>query len=88
MIAGGWFDWTTGDLVTESRFQDIQDSLVFIFASESAVTALTNKVEGSIFYDTIMDKIKVDWNGDNSIAETGDIEGITTSSTSGLAGGA
>ena len=32
MAAGGWFDWTTGDLVTESRFQDIQDSLVFIFA--------------------------------------------------------
>ena len=45
MAAGGWFDWTTGDLVTESRFQDIQYSLVFIFASESAAnTALTNNV--------------------------------------------
>ena len=89
MAAGGWFDWTTGDLVTESRFQDIQDSLVFIFASESAAnSALTNKVEGTIFYDTGADKIKA-WNGSSWIAaETGDIEGITTSSTSGLAGGA
>jgi hypothetical protein len=89
MAAGGWFDWTTGDLVTESRFQDIQDSLVFIFASESAAnSALTNKVEGTIFYDTGADKIKA-WNGSSWIAaESGDIEGITTSSTSGLAGGA
>ena len=84
MAAGGWFDWTTGDLVTESRFQDIQDSLVFIFASESAAnSALTNKVEGTIFYDTGADKIKA-WNGSSWIAaESGDIEGITTSSTSG-----
>ena len=85
MAAGGWFDWTTGDLVTESRFQDIQDSLVFIFASESAANnTLTNKVEGTIFYDTAADKIKA-WNGSSWIqVETGDIEGITTSSTSGL----
>ena len=89
MAAGGWFDWTTGDLVTESRFQDIQDSIVFIFSSESAAnSALTNKVEGTIFYDTAADKIKA-WSGSAWIsAETGDIEGITTSSTSGLAGGA
>tara|TARA_R100000805_G_C3604123_1_gene104544 strand:+ start:95 stop:970 length:876 start_codon:yes stop_codon:yes gene_type:complete len=89
MAAGGWFDWTTGDLVTESRFQDIQDSLVFIFASESAAnSALTNKVEGTIFYDTGADKIKA-WNGSSWIAaEAGDIEGITTSATSGLSGGA
>ena len=89
MAAGGWFDWTTGDLVTESRFQDIQDSLVFIFSSESAAnSALTNKVEGTIFYDTGADRIKA-WNGSAWIAaESGDIEGITTSSTSGLAGGA
>ena len=36
MAAIGWFDWSTGDLVTESRFQDIQDSIVFIYSSESA----------------------------------------------------
>ena len=89
MAAGGWFDWTTGDLVTESRFQDIQDSLVFIFASESAAnSALTNKVEGTIFYDTTDNLIKA-WSGSSWIsAETGDIEGVTTSSTSGLSGGA
>ena len=89
MAAGGWFDWTTGDLVTESRFQDIQDSLVFIFASESAAnSALTNKVEGTIFYDTTANLIKA-WSGSAWIsAETGDIEGVTTSSTSGLSGGA
>jgi len=89
MAAGGWFDWSTGDLVTEARFQDIQDSLVFIFASESAAnSALTNKVEGTIFYDTGADLLKA-WNGSAWItAESGDIEGITTSSTSGLDGGA
>ena len=63
MAAGGWFDWSTGDLVTEARFQDIQDSLVFIFASESAAnSALTNKEEGTIFYDTGADKLKI-WDG-------------------------
>ena len=88
MAAGGWFDWTTGDLVTESRFQDIQDSIVFIFSSESAAnSALTNKVEGTIFYDTGADRIKA-WNGSSWIAaELGDIEAVTTSSTSGLSGG-
>jgi len=40
MAAGAWFDWTTGDLVTEARFQDIQDSIVFIYASESAAIQL------------------------------------------------
>ena len=75
MAAGGWFDWSTGDLVTESRFQDIQDSIVFIFASESAAnSALTNKVEGTIFYDTTANLIKA-WSGSAWIsAETGDIE--------------
>ena len=63
MAAGGWFDWTTGDLVTESRFQDIQDSLVFIFSSESAAnSALTNKVEGTVFYDTTANLLKgMEW---------------------------
>mgnify|MGYP003108750152 CR=1 FL=1 len=89
MAAGGWFDWSTGDLVTEARFQDIQDSIVFIFGSEAAAnSALTNKVEGTIFYDTTDNLIKA-WSGAAWIsAETGDIEGITTSATSGLNGGA
>jgi trimeric autotransporter adhesin len=86
MAAGGWFDWTTGDLVTESRFQDIQDSLVFIFASESAAnSALTNKVEGTVFYDTTANLLKA-WSGSAWIsAETGDIEGVTAGT--GLSGG-
>ena len=86
MAAGGWFDWSTGDLVTESRFQDIQDSIVFIFASESAAnSALTNKVEGTIFYDTTANLIKA-WSGSAWIsAETGDIEGVTAGT--GLSGG-
>jgi len=89
MAAGAWFDWTTGDLVTEARFQDIQDSIVFIYPSESAAnSALTNKVEGTIFYDTTANLLKA-WDGSAWIgAEAGDIEGITTSSTSGMAGGA
>jgi hypothetical protein len=86
MAAGGWFDWSTGDLVTESRFQDIQDSIVFIFASESAAnSALTNKVEGTVFYDTTANLIKA-WSGSAWIsAETGDIEGVTAGT--GLSGG-
>ena len=78
MAAGAWFDWTTGDLVTEARFQDIQDSIVFIYASESAAnSALTNKVEGTIFYDTTANLLKA-WNGSAWIgAEAGDIEGVT-----------
>jgi hypothetical protein len=89
MAAGGWFDWSTGDLVTEARFQDIQDSIVFIFAGESAAnSALTNKVTGTIFYDTSASLLKA-WNGSSWIgAEAGDIEGITTAATSGLNGGA
>ena len=86
MAAGAWFDWNTGDLVTEARFQDIQDSIVFIYADETAANAaLTNKVEGTIFYDTTADVIKA-WNGSAWIsAETGDIEGVTAGA--GLSGG-
>jgi hypothetical protein len=78
MAAGNWVDWNTGDLVTAASFQDIQDSIVFIYTDETAANAaLTNKVEGTIFYDTTADVIKA-WNGSAWIsAETGDIEGVT-----------
>jgi len=78
MAAGAWFDWTTGDLVTEARFQDIQDSIVFIYVDETAANAaLTNKVEGTIFYDTTDNLLKA-WDGSAWIgAEAGDIEGVT-----------
>ena len=78
MAAGNWVDWNTGDLVTAAAFQDIQDSIVFIFASEAAAnTALTNKVEGTIFYDTTANLLKA-WDGSAWIgAEAGDIEGVT-----------
>jgi hypothetical protein len=86
MAAGGWFDWTTGDLVTEARFQDIQDSIVFIFANETAAnSALTNKVEGTVFYDTTDNLLKA-WSGSAWIgAEAGDIEGVTAGTN--LSGG-
>ena len=78
MAAGNWVDWNTGDLVTAASFQDIQDSIVFIFADETAANAaLTNKVQGTIFYDTTADVLKA-WDGSAWIsAETGDIEGVT-----------
>ncbi len=63
MAAGAWKDWAEGELVTEALFQDIQDSIAFIYASESAAnTALTNKVEGTQFFDTTDDALKV-WDG-------------------------
>jgi len=78
MAAGNWVNWNTGDLVTAASFQDIQDSIVFIYADETAANAaLTNKVQGTIFYDTTADVIKA-WDGSAWIsAETGDIEGVT-----------
>jgi len=63
MAAGSWFDWTTGDLVTEAKFQDIQDSILFIYASDAAAnSALTNKVEGTVYFNTTDDILKV-WDG-------------------------
>src|SRR5210317_2144532 len=76
MAAGAWFDWTTGDLVTEAKFQDIQDSIVFIYVDETAANAaLTNKVKGTIFFDTTAEVLKA-WDGVSAwiSAETGDIE--------------
>ena len=63
MAAGGWRNWAEGELVTEALFLDIQDSIAFIYGSESAAnTALTSKVEGTQFYDTGADKLKI-WDG-------------------------
>ena len=78
MAAGNWVDWNTGDLVTAAAFQDMQDSILFIYASEAAAdAALTNKVEGTVFFDTTADVLKA-WDGSAWIsAETGDIEGVT-----------
>ena len=60
MAAGNWVDWNTGDLVTAAAFQDMQDSILFIYASEAAAdAALTNKVEGTAFYDSTANQIKV-----------------------------
>lgn len=86
MAAGSWVDWNTGDLVTAAAFQDIQDSIVFIFADETAANAaLTNKVEGTIFYDTTANVLKA-WDGSAWIsAETGDISAVTAGD--GLSGG-
>jgi len=86
MAAGSWKDWAQGELVTESGFQDIQDSVVFIYASEAAANAaLTNKVEGTIFYDTTADVLKA-WDGSAWIsAETGDISSVIAGT--GLSGG-
>jgi len=68
MAAGSWRDWTQGEIVTEALFQDVQDSLVFIYASESAAnTDLTNKVTGTIFYDTGAASLKV-WDGSAWVA--------------------
>jgi len=67
-MAGTWADFTTGDVITEAQMQNVQDSLIFIFASESAAnSALTNKVEGTLFFDTTEDKMKF-WNGSAWIA--------------------
>ena len=86
MAAGNWVDWNTGDLVTAAAFQDIQDSIVFIYADETAANAaLTNKVEGTVFYDTTNNLLKA-WDGSQWIsAETGDISAVTAGD--GLSGG-
>ena len=63
MAAGSWNDWTQGDIVTNAKFQDIQDSIVFIYASDAAAnTALTNKVEGTVYFNTTDDVLKF-WYG-------------------------
>ena len=63
MAAGSWNDWTQGDIVTNAKFQDIQDSIVFIYASDAAAnTALTNKVEGTVYFNTTDDVLKF-WDG-------------------------
>jgi len=79
MAAGSWFDWTTGDLVTEAKFQDIQDSILFIYASDSAAnTALTNKVEGTVYFNTTDDILKV-WDGSAWIEVGGGLDAFEVS---------
>lgn len=75
MAAGSWNSWTQGDIVTNAKFQDIQDSIVFIYASDSAAnTALTNKVEGTVYFNTTDDVLKF-WDGSAWQELTG-LEGI------------
>lgn len=74
MAAGSWFDWTTGDLVTEAKFQDIQDSILFIYSSDAAAnSALTNKVEGTVYFNTTDDILKV-WDGSAWIEVGGGVD--------------
>ena len=62
-MAGTWKDFVEGELVSETELQNIQDSIAFIYASESAAnTALTSKVDGTQFYDTTANKLKI-WSG-------------------------
>lgn len=82
MAAGSWKDWTQGEIVTEPLFQDIQDSIAFIYASESAAnTALTNKVEGTQFYDTTDNVLKI-WNGASWDSVGGGLVLLTSSTAS------
>jgi len=81
MAAGNWVDWNTGDLVTAAAFQDIQDSISFIYSSESAANAaLTNKVEGTQFYDTTADVLKI-WDGSAWVAVGGGSIALLASGT-------
>ena len=62
-MAGTWEDWTEGEFVDTDDLQNIQDSLIFIYSSDSAAnSALTNKVEGTIYFNTTDDKLKA-WDG-------------------------
>ena len=88
MAAGAWRNWAEAELVTEALFQDIQDSIVFIYSSDSAAnSALTNKVEGSIFFDTTANSLKA-WDGSawNSVGTTPGLNYITGGTVSGATG--
>ena len=62
-MAGTWQDWTSGEFVDTPDLQNVQDSLIFIFASDSAAnSALTNKTEGTLYFNTTDDKLKA-WDG-------------------------
>ena len=68
MAAGAWRNWAEAELVTEALFQDIQDSIVFIYSSDSAAnTALTSKVEGTIYYNTTTNSLMA-WSGSAWVA--------------------
>tara|TARA_A100001201_G_scaffold22327_2_gene25133 strand:+ start:3236 stop:3910 length:675 start_codon:yes stop_codon:yes gene_type:complete len=78
MAAGGWRDWTEGELVTEALFQDIQDSIAFIFSSESAAnSALTRKVVGTQFFDSTALKLKI-WTGSAWVVVGGGLSELDT----------
>jgi len=62
-MAGSWEDWTSGEFVDTPDLQNIQDSLIFIYSSDAAAnSALSNKVEGTLYFNTTDDKLKA-WNG-------------------------
>ena len=88
MAAGSWRNWAEAELVTEALFQDIQDSIVFIYSSDSAAnTALTNKVEGSIYYNTTTNSLMA-WSGSAWVAvgTTPGLNYITGGTVSGATG--
>ena len=88
MAAGSWRNWAEAELVTEALFQDIADSLVFIYSSDSAAnSALTNKVEGSIYYNTTTNSLMA-WSGAAWVAvgTTPGLNYITGGTVSGATG--
>ena len=81
MAAGNWKDWAQGEIVTEAGFQDIQDSIVFIYSNDSAAnSALTNKVEGTSYYNTTDDELKI-WDGSAWVAVGGGSITLLSSAT-------
>ena len=92
MAGAGFKVWSTGDLVNASDFNTyIQEQTLMVFADSSARdTAITSPTEGMFAYLSDTDVLSF-YNGSTwgSFIGEGDITGvtITTSATSGLAGG-
>ena len=92
-MGAGFKVWTTGDLVTASDFNNyIQEQVIMVFADSSARgSAVSSAEEGMFAY--LKDTNTLTYYDGSSWASyigDGDITGvtITTSSTSGLSGGA